>query len=287
MEINETFKRIRKQRKLSLTKLSEVASSPAAISDFENGKTSLSVSTLVQLLGEMQVELTEFFALEKNQSSPDFNHFLRVAQEAFNQQDFTKLPGEMAKLDAIYKQTGKLKYRVLLLNIRLLLASQQGHPPNPTDVAELVDYFWSITIWTNFDIAMFGNVATFFETPTIVDVTKEILQTLPPQELTTFLESIKVDTGINSLFALLQRREKKQATELLKTLQELNLAEKLLQERLGIVLCQIIYQLLWENQEAALKKWEQLMGGVTLLLSENEVAELRGLFSQFLKAETP
>lgn len=287
MEINETFKRIRKQRKLSLTKLSEVASSPAAISDFENGKTSLSVSTLVQLLGEMQVELTEFFALEKNQSSPDFNHFLRVAQEAFNQQDFTKLPGEMAKLDAIYKQTDKLKYRVLLLNIRLLLASQQGHPPNPTDVAELVDYFWSITIWTNFDIAMFGNVATFFETPTIVDVTKEILQTLPPQELTTFLESIKVDTGINSLFALLQRREKRQATELLKTLQELNLAEKLLQERLGIVLCQIIYQLLWENQEAALKKWEQLMGGVALLLSENEVAELRGLFSQFLKAETP
>lgn len=287
MEINETFKRIRKQRKLSLTKLSEVASSPAAISDFENGKTSLSVSTLVQLLGEMQVELTEFFALEKKQSSPDFNHFLRVAQEAFNQQDFTKLPGEMAKLDAIYKQTDKLKYRVLLLNIRLLLASQQGHPPNPTDVAELVDYFWSITIWTNFDIAMFGNVATFFETPTIVDVTKEILQTLPPQELTTFLESIKVDTGINSLFALLQRREKRQATELLKTLQELNLAEKLLQERLGIVLCQIIYQLLWENQEAALKKWEQLMGGVALLLSENEVAELRGLFSQFLKAETP
>lgn len=65
MEINETFKRIRKQRKLSLTKLSEVASSPAAISDFENGKTSLSVSTLVQLLGEMQVELTEFLLWKK------------------------------------------------------------------------------------------------------------------------------------------------------------------------------------------------------------------------------
>lgn len=283
MEINETFKLIRKQRNISLTKLSEVASSPAAISDFENGKTSLSVNTLIQLLAEMQVELTEFFALEKDSTINDFNHFLRVAQDAFNQQDFASLCGEIEKLDTIYQKTGKLKYRILVLNIKLLLASQQGQSPNVADVAELADYFWSITIWTNFDIAMFGNVAMFFETPTIVGLTKEILQTLPLQELTTFLESIKVDTGINSLLALLQRREKKQALELLNTLRELKLAEKLLQERLGIVLCEIIYQLLWENRDVALEKWERLIGGMKLLLSENEVAELLGVFSEYLE----
>ncbi|WP_422803210.1 helix-turn-helix domain-containing protein [Streptococcus sp. FT1-106] len=42
MEQGQKFRLIRKQRHLTIKQLAEVASSVASISDFENGKTSLS-----------------------------------------------------------------------------------------------------------------------------------------------------------------------------------------------------------------------------------------------------
>ena len=55
MNIQEKFKAIRKQRKLSLRDLANVAGSTSSISDFEKGKTNLSNDVLLQLLGFMVV----------------------------------------------------------------------------------------------------------------------------------------------------------------------------------------------------------------------------------------
>ena len=59
MDIREKFKLIRKQRKISLRELGNIAGSASSISDFENGKTNLSNDILLQLLGYMIVEINE------------------------------------------------------------------------------------------------------------------------------------------------------------------------------------------------------------------------------------
>ena len=61
MNINEKFKAIRKQRKLSLRDLGHIAGSASSISDFEKGKTNLSNDVLLKLLAFMIVESNEMF----------------------------------------------------------------------------------------------------------------------------------------------------------------------------------------------------------------------------------
>ena len=58
MDIREKFKLIRKQRKISLRELGNIAGSASSISDFENGKTNLSNDILLQLLGYMIVVIS-------------------------------------------------------------------------------------------------------------------------------------------------------------------------------------------------------------------------------------
>ena len=51
MDIREKFKLIRKQRKISLRELGNIAGSASSISDFENGKTNLSNDILFNYWG--------------------------------------------------------------------------------------------------------------------------------------------------------------------------------------------------------------------------------------------
>lgn len=60
MDIREKFKLIRKQRKISLRELGNIAGSASSISDLK-WKTNLSNDILLQLLGYMIVEINEIF----------------------------------------------------------------------------------------------------------------------------------------------------------------------------------------------------------------------------------
>ena len=81
MTNREKFKAIRKQRKLSLKALGEIAGSATSISDFENGHTTLSNDVLFRLLGFMLVEINEFFEW-KDFRDKDFYQLTEQLEEA-------------------------------------------------------------------------------------------------------------------------------------------------------------------------------------------------------------
>lgn len=86
MTNREKFKAIRKQRKLSLKVLGEIAGSATSISDFENGHTTLSNDVLFRLLGFMLVEINEFFEW-KDFRDKDFYQLTEQLEEALNNKD--------------------------------------------------------------------------------------------------------------------------------------------------------------------------------------------------------
>ena len=55
MDIREKFKLIRKQRKISLRELGNIAGSASSISDFENGKTNLSLDIFTRIVEVLQI----------------------------------------------------------------------------------------------------------------------------------------------------------------------------------------------------------------------------------------
>lgn len=101
MEQGQKFRLIRKQRHLTIKQLAEVASSVASISDFENGKTSLSNDNLFKLLRYLRVEYNEFFdndlLLDKS--------FQELAND-FNKAMFEKDVASLEKCCHAFEQLG-------------------------------------------------------------------------------------------------------------------------------------------------------------------------------------
>lgn len=286
MEINQMFRLVRKQRKLSLNQLSKIAGSSASISDFENGKTSLSIASLTPLLNELQIELNEFFSLENTVSDSRFTLYLQQAQDFLSKNLYQNLQSEVAILEQIFEEEKNYKYRVLSLTIKLVLAESGAMQIDQNEILELTDYFWSISVWTNFDIAMFGNILSFFETQTILDITMELLETIPNRIISTFQNSIKVDTAIHALLALLSRKDKEGSRLLLTSLKHISLSQKLLHERMAIASCEIIFEILWGDFQNASQKKMKLLGGLQLLLDKNEFFEIEDLFDKFITIKT-
>lgn len=276
MDMNEYFSLVRKQRKMPLQKLSLVAGSPASISDFENGHTSLSLNTLLLLLEELQIELPE---LLNNNSRPNslLHQQMAKAQYLIDQCDFNSLKKEINELEKKYSQQPNLKYFVLIASLKLIIAESTHEPVNQELVDQLIDYFWNVNVWTNFDIAMFGNTVSFFSSATITSFCLEILKTLNCKQIENHLQIIKIDTAINGLLILITRREHQESIKLFNYLNTFILSTNFLYERLYIEVCQLLIAYYWGNKKNVILKKEKYLSCLSIVLDENERAELESL----------
>lgn len=149
MELGQKFKQIRKQRKYTIQRLSQVAGSVASISDFENNKTSLSNDTLFKLLKHLKIEYNEFFGQEYLVDKT----YIKLANQynqASNNQDFDALEKVAEKFHIL----GEDNYSDYLISLCITcqVSKLQNQSVNQDIATELQNYFFSIDIWTLLDM---------------------------------------------------------------------------------------------------------------------------------------
>ena len=120
MTNREKFKAIRKQRKLSLKALGEIAGSATSISDFENGHTTLSNDVLFRLLGFMLVEINEFFEW-KDFRDKDFYQLTEQLEEALNNKDTQILSELKSYLYELSDQKGQYIYKIIARVLEVII----------------------------------------------------------------------------------------------------------------------------------------------------------------------
>lgn len=175
MELGQKFKQIRKQRKYTIQRLSQVAGSVASISDFENNKTSLSNDTLFKLLKHLKIEYNEFFGQEYLVDET----YIKLANQfnqASNHLDFEALE-QVAEKFRILGETNYSDYLISLC-IDCQVSKLQNRSVNQDIATELQNYFFSIDIWTLLDIDLLDMVKDIFTEDALKIYIKEFLSIL-------------------------------------------------------------------------------------------------------------
>ena len=175
MELGQKFKQIRKQRKYTIQRLSQVAGSVASISDFENNKTSLSNDTLFKLLKHLKIEYNEFFGQEYLVDET----YIKLANQynqASNNLDFDALE-QIAQKFHILGEDNYSDYLISLC-ITCQVSKLQNQSVNQDIATELQNYFFSIDIWTLLDINLLNMVKDIFTEDALKIYIKEFLSIL-------------------------------------------------------------------------------------------------------------
>lgn len=175
MELGQKFKQIRKQRKYTIQRLSQVAGSVASLSDFENNKTSLSNDTLFKLLKHLKIEYNEFFGQEYLVDKT----YIKLANQynqASNHLDFEALE-QVAEKFRILGETNYSDYLISLC-IDCQVSKLQNRSVNQDIATELQNYFFSIDIWTLLDIDLLDMVKDIFTEDALKNYIKELLSIL-------------------------------------------------------------------------------------------------------------
>lgn len=175
MELGQKFKLIRKQRKYTIQRLSQVAGSVASLSDFENNKTSLSNDTLFKLLKHLKVEYNEFFGQEYLVDET----YIKLANQynqASNNQDFDALK-QVAERFRFLGETNYSDYLISLC-ITCQVSKLQNQSVNQDIATKLQNYFFSIDIWTLLDIDLLDMVKDIFTEDVLKIYIKELLSIL-------------------------------------------------------------------------------------------------------------
>lgn len=175
MELGQKFKLIRKQRKYTIQRLSQVAGSVASLSDFENNKTSLSNDTLFKLLRHLKVEYNEFFGQEYLVDET----YIKLANQynqASNNQDFDALK-QVAERFRFLGETNYSDYLISLC-ITCQVSKLQNQSVNQDIATKLQNYFFSIDIWTLLDIDLLDMVKDIFTEDVLKIYIKELLSIL-------------------------------------------------------------------------------------------------------------
>ena len=269
MNIQEKFKAIRKQRKLSLRDLANVAGSASSISDFEKGKTNLSNDVLLQLLGFMVVEINEIFEWSAFQDA-EFLELMTQVENALQTQDITVLIQKRETLQEFFVAKNHYIYHIISLVLDVIISKLQEKEPTPEIISELTDYFFSLDYWTNLDVGLLGNIVLF---------TDSILKSTPNQ-LRNNLDRIKIDTVINCLSVLLARREKNASQELLQLLSRKQFPTYFTYEKLCISEFKAIYMYIWCDKEEADNIHQTILKTVSLLFTKDEANKWDDYFKE-------
>lgn len=175
MELGQKFKQIRKQRKYTIQRLSQVGGSVASISDFENNKTSLSNDTLFKLLKHLKIEYNEFFGQEYLVDET----YIKLANQ-YNQASNNLNFEALKQVSDKFRILGEDNYSDYLISLCITcqVSKLQNQSVNQDIATELQNYFFSIDIWTLLDIDLLDMVKYIFTEDALKIYIKELLSIL-------------------------------------------------------------------------------------------------------------
>lgn len=205
-DIGAKFKAIRKQRGLTIQQLSEIAGSNASISDFENGKSSLSMEVLLSLTAEMCVNFDEL-VIQRERYEKLISLESNIQDELLygTEQSFKDC---ISEIDNTYHTTQNRLYWILAASCKVLGMEQYGWSLSESFMNKIRDYFFSIEIWTVFDIAQFGLLVEIFNNKSLFLLSRELIDCIQTPPRNGF-DRVLIDTILETISVLLKRREKK------------------------------------------------------------------------------
>ncbi|EMG9623631.1 helix-turn-helix domain-containing protein [Listeria monocytogenes] len=204
MNFGRTFRKIRKQRKLSLKKLAGEEISYSFLATFEREESMISFETLSLLLKKMQLSLDEFFCLSlTNKAETEYEIFSKKASNFLYSQNSKGL-SNLAKQEFLKSKESDFLFHKCNEIICKTVQSTFDTSISISDSEKkfIMDYLWNIEIWTKYELSVLNYSLPAINTSSLPIFINEIWKSLPDDFLTDKLHSYKFNL-INSMIGLL------------------------------------------------------------------------------------
>lgn len=276
MELGQKFKQIRKQRKYTIQRLSQVAGSVASISDFENNKTSLSNDTLFKLLKHLKVEYNEFFGQEYLVDKT----YIKLANQynqASNNLDFDALEQVAEKFHIL----GEDNYSDYLISLCITcqVSKLQNQSVNQDIATELQNYFFSIDIWTLLDIDLLDMVKDIFTEDALKIYIKELLSILGTNPRNN-LDRITLDVISRCIFQIILYGNQEDSDYYLNELKTIQLPDYFMLQKLYLKVLEAayLYKFIDKNMGNSLHK--EVLHYLAFMGDDDNLREWEQIFRQ-------
>ncbi|MHA5131159.1 helix-turn-helix domain-containing protein [Oenococcus oeni] len=170
------FKKIRKQRKISISSLSEGIISPSSISKFEEGRTQLSFINLSQLLMRMHVNLDEFYCKVYAGQVDSYTSFLNQINYIYQNNDLPALKKIANEKISHFKVDSNFDNLIESSSVCALIRRADPSFHVDSEIKKsLFDYLDKVEHWDFIEFSVFNNCMLIFDNEMIESALKEML----------------------------------------------------------------------------------------------------------------
>lgn len=173
-QIGKTFRKLQKERGHTLKTMSEGIVSFSYLSKFEQGKSDITLSTLIKLLQRLNISINEFLFFNKIIIT-EYNQLFKKVSIVYSKNNIPKLLEFSEDELSLYHETGNPYHKCNAIMISAIVYDiDESYGVSAEDKEFLIDYLVNCTYWSKYEVSLFGNAHAIFSASSLLVLLKEI-----------------------------------------------------------------------------------------------------------------
>ncbi|KXT59191.1 Rgg/GadR/MutR family transcriptional regulator [Lactococcus sp. DD01] len=254
------FREFRKAKNYTLKETANDIISSGQLSNFENGKSMISMDTFFHLLENINVSISEFqYAYNFFSTDKNFGKEKTVAYMTGNLLQLQHLLAKHEKrLEDNPKSQKYLLEKIAMKAFMLLLDPQYNLPES--EIHYLKNYLNGIKEWGEFEIKLLGHSAKVFDLATLSLLTHKMISPTQKSIKNPEIKKMIIRASLNILSLFIDNRQFALAQSLIVYLEEANIHEYDLYEKITFIYQKSLYQFKLGDKEAikAMRKCQNI-----------------------------
>lgn len=257
--IGMLIREFRQSRNLTIKEVCDNDLSIAQLSKFERGVSEITINKLLVILDKLNITIEEFFHAEKEFELSEFEQLIVKMKEYYIKNDVSQIVRLRDEQLAKYKQKNIKFFELNAIMLSALskdLTDEKSEEPEMEE--KLIDHLLEVDIWCHYEIVLFANSISLFNTNTLITLTNEMINNTKYYQEINKHRVITMQTLINVILTLLENDETTQSKKFQDKLAELlEMDQYLLYERNVSIYLDGFYHYKIGEQEYGLKLMQQ------------------------------
>ena len=161
------FRKIRKEKHLSMEYVCKNIISIAALSKYERGESDITFSNFIKILDRINVSLEEFLSMVNDENLNQQSIYSTLYAQAIKNKDTYSLLSLYRDKYTVYNDTSNIKYlhQALLAKFQYNKLKEISHTKE--DISTISSYLFQVENWGMYELSLFGNFLEFLPLTTV------------------------------------------------------------------------------------------------------------------------
>lgn len=210
--IGMLIREFRQSRNLTMKEVCDTDLSIAQLSKFERGVSEITINKLLVILDKLNITIEEFFHAEQEFELSEFEQLIVTMKEHYIKNDAGRIIELRNEQLEKHSQKNVKFFELNAIMLSALLKDLKNEKTKEPEMEEkLIDHLLEVDIWCHYEIVLFANSISLFNTNTLVTLTNEMISNTKYYQEIKKHRVITIQTLINVILTLLENGETEQS----------------------------------------------------------------------------